>query len=166
MKNLFPLFLKINKTLKKAFMLMLLVNILAPFGSKAQSNFTCSFENLDEEYVIESGSIVTATITYTYTDIEAIKLTFPNTFEIINPPNGNYYDLLEGSSFGDVLPTGALRTFEFLVSSSPIVVSFAYRGCNVSGNSASENTNNLFFDCSGGPTANINLYSADIVNSY
>jgi hypothetical protein len=155
MKNLFSLFFKKANSTKHLLCLLFLIAFIAPIGSKAQSSFTCSFGNPDGPDVIACGSVVTATITFP-ANIENITLTFPNTFQVTTPINGAIY-------LDAPLSLGSLRTLDFLTASiaSPMTVTFAYMGCNVSGNNENANTSNLFFDCVGKTGNTIN----DIVNA-
>jgi len=158
MKNLFSLFLKKANSTKHLLCLLFLIAFIAPIGSKAQSNFTCSFANPDGQEVVACGSVITATVNVP-SSITTVELLFPNTFAVVSITNGSTsssFEFVGATNFGGTaVPNGALIKQQFNVTATPLIVNLAYRNCNQYPSQAIAilaNTSNLFFDCIGNGT--------------
>jgi hypothetical protein len=157
MKNLFSLFFKKANLTKHLLCLLFLIAHIAPIGSKAQSNFTCSFANPDGQEVVACGSVITATVNVP-SSITTVELLFPNTFAVVSITNGSTsssFEFVGATNFGGTaVPNGALikQQFNITETAAPLIVNLAYRNCNQYSINDPTNTSNLFFDCIGNGT--------------
>jgi hypothetical protein len=162
-------------TPKKHFMLWLFAAFLyccVPAVVKGQStDFTCTFQNNDAEFVYRGYSIVTAhvNISTSATNVSSIQVSVPNTFEFVSTTISNLGALNPVTPIPTIVATpittnldiaaGELVIYNFRLASGNIIagiydIQFRYIGttCPVS---ATPNNNNLFFDCNANGVVNV-----------